>query len=98
MSAFDTNSADQLADNVITFPIRLPNVRTTGIDNANASAMKYFNLWTGAKFQFRCEAMNAGNHSQFAAPSTSPTSSTFGTIISVQSVARQIFFSGKILF
>jgi len=73
-------------------------VRTIGIDNANASAMKYINLWEGARFQFRCEAMNAGNHSQLGVPVTTPTSSTFGTISSVQSVARQIFFSGKILF
>jgi len=98
VNAFDTTSSDQLAQNIITFPVRLPQVRTIGIDNANASAMKYINLWEGARFQFRCEAMNAGNHSQLGVPVTSVTSSTFGTISSVQSVARQIFFSGKILF
>jgi hypothetical protein len=97
-AGFDKNAADQLADNIQTFPLRLPNVRTIGINNANASAMKYFNLWEGAKFQFRCEAMNAANHSQFAAPNTTPTSSLFGQIASVQSIARQIFFSGKIIF
>jgi hypothetical protein len=96
--AFDTVSSDQLVANVITFPLRLPNVRTIGINNANASAMKYFNLWEGAKFQFRCEAMNAGNHSQLATPVTSVTNTAFGTISSVQSVSRQIFFSGKLIF
>lgn len=96
--AFDTVSTDQLVANVITFPLRLPDVRTIGIDNVNASAMKYFKLWEGAKLQFRCEAMNAGNHSQLAAPVTSVTSTTFGTISSVQSVARQIFFAGKLIF
>ena len=96
--AFDTASADQLVANRITFPVRLPNVRTIGINNANASAMKYLNLWEGAKFQFRCEAMNVGNHSQLAAPVTSVTATNFGQISSVQSVARQIFFSGKLIF
>jgi hypothetical protein len=97
-AAFDTVSSDQLVDNVITFPVRLPNVRGPGIDNANVSAMKYFKIHEGLKLQFRCEMMNAGNHSQLAAPNTTVTNTAFGSINSVQSVARQIFFAGKIIF
>jgi hypothetical protein len=97
-AGFNRNAADQLASNIQTFPLRLPNVRTQGINNSNASAMKYFNLWEGAKLQFRVEMMNAWNHSQLAAPNTAPTNALFGQIVSVQSVARQIFFSGKIIF
>jgi Carboxypeptidase regulatory-like domain/TonB-dependent Receptor Plug Domain len=97
-AGFDRSAADALADNIQTFPLRLPGVRTAGQSDVNDSAMKYFPLTERTKLEFRCEMMNAFNRSQLAAPNTTPTSSLFGTISSVQSVARQIFFAGKIIF
>jgi hypothetical protein len=97
-AGFDKSAADALANNIQTFPNRLPGVRTIGRSNVNDSAMKYFRLSEGAKLQIRVEAMNAFNRSQLAAPNTTPTSSLFGQITAVSSVARQIFFSGKIIF
>lgn len=97
-AGFDRSAANQLADNIRTFPLRLPGVRTQGMSNVNDSAMKYFRLSEGTKLQIRCEMMNAFNRTQLSSPNVTPTSSAFGTITSSQSDPREIFFAGKIIF
>ena len=97
-AGFDRNSADQRSYDIRVMSQRFPSVLGQGINNWNTSGMKYFQITEGAKLQFRIEMMNAGNHSQFTAPNTTPTSAAFGQITGVQSVARQIFFASTLAF
>jgi hypothetical protein len=98
INGFETRQLNERIYDLRTFPLRLPEVRTQGQNDANLSFMKYFPLTHGAKLQIRAEGYNAFNHSQFAAPNTSTISPLFGTIQSVQSIARSIYFVGKIIF
>jgi hypothetical protein len=98
-AGFDRNSADQLASNVRTLPLRFSGVRTDGINDMDASLMKHFRISERVDSQFRFEGINALNHVQFAAPNTTVTSSAFGTITSeLGHGQRMVNFVFKILF
>lgn len=50
------------------------------------------------KLQFRCEWLNAANHSHFDVPNTTPTNTAFGTITGTVRYPRQVYFALKLLF
>ncbi len=50
------------------------------------------------KFQFRAEALNAFNHPNFTAPSTTVTSSAFATVTGESTLYRIVQFGFKVLF
>ena len=79
-AGFERNTANALGSNLQTFPTRFTGVRADGINNLDASFFKNFRLTERFKLQFRLESYNALNHVQFAAPNTSPLSTTFGQI------------------
>jgi hypothetical protein len=98
-AGFDRISADQLASNVRTFPLRFSGVRSDGINNLDASLMKHFRISERVDTQFRFEGINALNHVQFAAPNTTVTSSAFGTVTSeLGHGQRMVNFCWKVLF
>ncbi len=97
-SGFDKNPSNQRASDIRVMSLRFPNVRGQGMNIWNTSMMKYFRLSENAKLQFRTECMNGFNHSHFAAPNTTVTSTLFGQLTQVSSVARQIFFVAKLVF
>jgi len=97
-AVFDTKSADQLTDNIRTFPTNFDNLRADGVDNLDASLIKNFTLHERLRLQFRAEFFNALNHPQFGAPSLSPTSSAFGTITSQSNNTRETQFALRILW
>ncbi len=97
-AGFDKNPANQRASDIRVMSLRFPSVRNQGMNIWNTSMMKYFRLSENAKLQFRSECMNGFNHSHFAAPNTTVTSTLFGQLTQVSSVARQIFFVAKIVF
>ncbi len=81
---FDTLSADQLVNNVRTFPLRFPQIRQPNLDNVDLSLIKNTRINGERNIQFRFEALNAFNHpllssSAYGNIQTSPTSATFGT-------------------
>ena len=83
---FDTVSADQLVNNVRTFPLRFPQIRQPNLDNVDLSLIKNTRINGERNIQFRFEALNAFNHpllssSAYGNIQTSPTSATFGTIV-----------------
>jgi hypothetical protein len=97
-AAFDTNSADQLASNLITLSTRFSGIRAPGVDNWNMSAVKNFYILERVKLQFRTEFLDAFNHTDLSAPNTSPTSAQFGQITSAANQPRFIYFGLKLTF
>jgi hypothetical protein len=73
----------------------------TGPDfkNLDFSLQKNFPIWGSSNFQFRTEAFNIFNHTNYGGfASNVEVPSTFGQITSVEGNARIIQFSGKISF
>jgi outer membrane receptor protein involved in Fe transport len=76
----------------------LPNIRSPGIDNYDLSAFKNFKPREKLTVQLRVESFNALNHPQFAAPSTSINSVTFGEISNTANTPRNMQVALKLLF
>jgi hypothetical protein len=97
-AGFNRNSAQQLANNIRTFPLRLSGVRGDGQTIWNFSLLRNYAVIERLKVQFRAEAYNAFNHPVFDLPNTTPTSSAFGTVTSSISEPRGIQLALKIVF
>jgi hypothetical protein len=88
-AGFNKASAEQLASNVRTFPLRIDSVRGDATTNLDLSVIKNLSVGRGRSLQFRFEAINALNHPLFPmgnGTSTgiirSPTIATFGAVVS----------------
>jgi hypothetical protein len=81
-AGFNRNSAQQLSNNIRTFPLRFSGVRGDGQARWDFSAIKNFRVHERARLQFRAECYNAWNHPNLSTPTTSVTSSSFGRITS----------------
>ncbi|MBI3281024.1 MAG: carboxypeptidase regulatory-like domain-containing protein [Acidobacteria bacterium] len=79
-AGFNRNSAQQLASNIRTFPLRFGGIRADGQSRWDFSAIKNFHITEGVRMQFRAETFNAWNHPNLNAPQMSPTNSAFGRI------------------
>jgi hypothetical protein len=67
--------------------------------SVDASLSKDFNVTEGTKFQFRFEAFNVPNLTDFSAPSnTNIDSSSYGSITSISNTPRQLQFALKYVF
>jgi hypothetical protein len=97
-AAFDRKSGDQLADNIVTLSTRFSGVRAPGIDVWNMSGVKNFSLPEKFRLQFRTEFLNALNHTNLAAPNTTPTSASFGSITGSVGNQRSIVFGLKLIY
>jgi hypothetical protein len=78
--AFNRNSAQQLASNIRTTPLRFSGVRMDPQSRWDASAIKNFKVTERMTTQFRAECYNVTNHPVLRGPTTGPTSGTFGQI------------------
>jgi hypothetical protein len=90
VTRFNRNTAQQLSNNVRTFPTRFARLRNDGANNFDASILKNTRIKERVNLQFRVEAFNAFNHGAFAGPNLSPTSSAFGTITGVNNLERHL--------
>ncbi len=97
-AGFNTVSAQQLVSNIRTFPLRFNAIRAEGQTQWNFSLIRNYRVTEHARIQFRGECYNVLNHKVFAAPSTSVTSSAFGTITSDVSEPREFQFTMKVIF
>jgi hypothetical protein len=88
VTRFNRVSAQQLAQNIRTFPSQFSTLRQDGVNNLDFSAIKNTALTERVNLQFRCEFFNFLNHPSFNAPNLSPTSSDFGRITSQANLAR----------
>ena len=64
--------------------------RSDFTNNLDASVIKNFHFGERLKVEYRFEAFNVLNHTQFGAPNVGPTSSAFGTINTISSVNRTL--------
>jgi len=96
-AGFNRVSAQQLDKNIRTFPLRLSSVRSDIVNNWDISIIKNTQITEGKTIQFRCEALNAFNNPNFAAPDASPTSANFGKVTSTFNYSRRIQLSLKFL-
>ena len=98
---FNKVTAQQLASNVRTFPLRLANVRSDTVSNFDLSLIKNTSV-VGKTLELRFDALNALNHPLFprAGIITNPTAANFGaTVTSAQeNYARRVQLSVKFLF
>jgi hypothetical protein len=98
-AGFNRVSAQQLGSNIRTFPMRFSGLRRDGQASWDFAILKYFPIRESIKLQFRAEVYNAWNHSNFAAPNTSPTSTAFGTITSTDNnLPRQWQLAMRLIF
>jgi len=95
---FNTDTRQQLASNIRTFPSRFGNLRQNGPNNFDLSVLKDTAITEGLRIQFRTEFFNALNHVQFGAPNTSATSSSFGTITGQYNLPRTVQMALKLVW
>ncbi len=72
----------QPANNIRTFPTRFGGIRASSSNAWNSSVIKNFRVTNRLKAQFRFEFYNILNHTEFAAPNVTTTSTVFGQITS----------------
>ena len=94
--AFDVNSADAFNYHLRTFPTTFMNARTDGINQLDVSALKRFDIGEHRRFELRGEVYNVLNHAIFAPPSTTASSSGFGTITATANLARTVQLVGRL--
>ncbi len=98
-AGFNRNSAQQLLDNIRTFPLALAGLRAGGINNWDISLFKGFQITEKVNFQLRAEAQDAFNTPEFSPPNTNPSSTLFGQVSStVSGQQRQIYVGARLMF
>jgi hypothetical protein len=95
---FNTISAQQLSQNVRTFPSAFGNLRADQPNNLDTALLKNTPISEHVKLQLRFEAFNTLNRPQFGAPNLSPTSASFGTITSQANSPRAIQMGARLLW
>jgi hypothetical protein len=79
-------------------PRVLPDTRSDGIRNLDASLFKNFGVYENVKLQFRCELFNVLNTPQFDLPGMLFGSAGFGVVSAQVNSPRQIQLALKVLF
>jgi hypothetical protein len=97
-AGFNRASAQQLASNYRTFPLRFSGLRGDMQNRWDLSALKNFAITEQLRLQFRAEAFNALNSTIFNNPNTTPTSGAFGRTTGTQAAARTFQFALKLEF
>jgi hypothetical protein len=97
-SGFNRNSAQQLANNIITMPLRFSCIRDGGLNEWDTSLIKITPLRERVSLELRAELLNAFNHPTFAAPNTTPSSTAFGAVTALNQGARIPQFAVKLRF
>ena len=98
VTQFNRVSAQQLGSNVRTFPTRFANLRADSVQQIDFSIIKAFHITERASMTYRCEFFNSTNREIFNAPDLSPTSSTFGKILSQANTPRRIQMGLRLTF
>jgi hypothetical protein len=84
------------AYNYRTFPLYYG--RQDVVNNLNSSILKDFAFGERVKLQYRFEAYNTTNHTQFGAPNVTPSSGSLGLITSQQNTPRVLQQGLRLIF
>lgn len=79
-AGFNRNSSQQLASNIVTWPLRFSGLRGDGQARWDFTALKNFQMTEKVRLQFRAECFNAWNHPNLRGVNTNPAQSAFATI------------------
>jgi len=80
------------------FPQYVDSLRADGIRNWDAKLYRRFVLYERLNLNFGLDLLNAMNHTNFAAPTVSPTSTNFGMVTAQSGSSRQIQLNMRIEF
>ncbi len=86
------------AFHVRVFPPRIDAIRADGIRNWDLRLLRSFPIREQLRFILSLDALNATNHTNFAAPDTDPTSTTFGQVRSQLGSSRVLQFNMRVEF
>ena len=89
----NTYTSTVLQSNLRTYPLRFNNVRQDYQNVLNVGAMKKFIVRERFNMAVRAEAFNALNHPIYNAPSTDPSSATFGQVTGFGNASRVLQFA-----
>jgi hypothetical protein len=91
-------ASQQLQYNLRTLPFRFSGLRGDDQHRWDLSVLKYFPIGERVRAQFRAEAFNALNQTNFNDPQMSPVNTAFGRITGTSSQARTFQFAVKLEF
>ncbi len=97
-AAFNTNNAEQLASNLVTFSPRFNGIRGEAYNSWDVSLLKYVKFHEQTQLEFRAEALNVLNQVTFAIPNTTPTSTIFGQVTAQRNVPRRLQLTLRLQF
>ena len=81
------------------FPTRVDGVRGDGLNCMDTKIQRDFKLGEKFTLQFRMDALNVANHSQFENPNLDPTSTNFGRVTNnTSSTMRFLLFQVRLKF
>ncbi len=96
--AFNTNNAQQLANNLRTVSLRFNGIRTDAYNYWDISALKNTKLSESVAMEFRFEALNALNQMTFDAPNAVPNNTAFGQVTAQKNVPRHMQLTLRLQF
>ena len=97
-AGFNRNANQQLANNFRQFPLRFAGITAPGQKSWDFSLVKNFPIRESLKLQFRADAYNAWNHTNFNAPNTAPANTAFGRITGTAGDARNWQVSLRVVY
>jgi hypothetical protein len=97
-AGFNRNANQQLASNYRQFPLRFSGIHGPNQNSWDFSIVKNFPIYESFKAQFRADAYNAWNHTNFNNPNTAPANTAFGRITGTAGDARNWQLSLKLMF
>jgi hypothetical protein len=81
------------------FPTRLDGIRGDGLNRLDTNIQRDIRIKEMLTLQFRFDALNVANHSQFENPNQDPTSTNFGKVTNnTSSTMRFLLFQLRIKF
>jgi hypothetical protein len=81
------------------FPTRVSGLRADGLNRWDANVQREIRIREELALQFRVDALNLANRSQFAAPNLDPYSTNFGRVTSNTSTTmRYLMFQVRVKF
>lgn len=86
------------AFHVRVFPNRIEAIRADGIRNWDLRLLRSFPIREQLRLILSLDALNATNHTNFAAPDTDPSSTTFGQVRSQLGSSRVLQFNMRVEF